>query len=884
VQIILPITEFIPKILSVLSAENNLILQAEPGAGKSTELPLSLLGVNWLKGKKILMLEPRRVAAKSIAYYLAKKLGEKVGQTIGYQIKNERKISKETILEIVTEGILTRRLQSDPEISNVGLIIFDEFHERSIHADLSLLLSLEVQQTIREDLKLLVMSATIDTKLMSKYMGDATVIECPGRAFPVSVHYANMSGNANANRNKNSNKPNLVGSIISTLRDLLQQPSNGDVLVFLSGQGDIKKCISECNAIFNSDLNSAFNSKVDFLPLYGGLPLSEQEKVLTPSNTERQRVIFSTNIAETSLTIEGVICVIDSGLEKKIIYDVASGMTRLETSYISKASAEQRKGRAGRTQPGQCIRLWNEQKQNSLKEYQGEEILSADLTGAALNLCTWGAGEFNDINWLTAPPKPHYDSAQATLVSLGLIDSEHQMTILGKKAVNIGVHPRLATMLLKAKAIEQCIASELAALQSDRDIFYNNSNSYSSSSIKLSSNGNGVDIVERLLALQDYKVNKNTALKTYPIKRAVVEQLLTTSLALRKAVKADKLPPAFSLMQLQSAIGKLLLFAYPERLAKRRSSTCGRYKLANGKGVFLFNDDSLFGQEWLVVADCDAQKKEGRIYSAAPISYETVIDCLSEKFEEQKHYKFDPTKQKILGRHIINYKHIEIKSSVISDIPPDAFQKCLAEMFKDLGLKDLKCLELLNWNSRCEGLLLRSQWLGDNLQSFPKISKKLLFEKMDDWLIPYLTKVNSIAALKKINIYPLFLAVLTWDEQQTLKKEAPTHYKTPSNKLIPIIYEEQKSPTVSVQLQELFGEIDSPKMAGGKVAIRFELLSPARRPIQTTSDLGGFWNNSYVEVAKEMRGRYPKHRWPEFPLLEKAGKSIRTRHNKREVN
>lgn len=879
-QIILPITEFMPKILSALSAENNLILQAEPGAGKSTELPLSLLGVNWLKGKKILMLEPRRVAAKSIAYYLAKKLGEKVGQTIGYQIKNERKISKETILEIVTEGILTRRLQSDPEISNVGLIIFDEFHERSIHADLSLLLSLEVQQTIREDLKLLVMSATIDTKLMSQYMGEATVIECPGRAFPVSVHYANMSGkariNANSNRNKSSNKPNLVASIISTLRDLLQQPSNGDVLVFLPGQGDIKKCISECNAIFNSDLSSdirpAFNSKVDFLPLYGGLPLSEQEKVLAPSNTERQRVIFSTNIAETSLTIEGVTCVIDSGLEKNIIYDVSSGMTRLETSTISKASAEQRKGRAGRTQPGQCIRLWNEQKQNSLKEYQGEEILSADLTGAVLNLCTWGASEFNDINWLTTPPKPHYDSAQATLVSLGLIDSEHHMTILGKKAVNIGVHPRLATMLLKAKAVEQCIASELAALQSDRDIFHNNSNSS-----KLGSNCNGVDIVERLLALQDYKVNKNTALKTYPIKRAVVEQLLTTSLALRKTVKADKMPPAFSLTQLQSAIGKLLLFAYPERLAKRRSRTCGRYKLANGKGVFLFNDDSLFGQEWLVVADCDAQKKEGRIYSAAPISYEIVIDCLSEKFEEQKHYKFDVVKQKIIGRHIINYKYIEMKSSVISDIPPDAFQKCLAEIFEGIGLKDLNRLEILNWNSRCEDLLLRSQWLGDNLQSFPKISKKLLFEKMDDWLIPYLTKVNSIAALKKINIYPLFLAVLTWDEQQTLKKEAPTHYKTPSNKLIPIIYEEQKSPTVSVQLQELFGEIDSPKIAGGKVAIRFELLSPARRPIQTTSDLEKFWGNSYIEVAKEMRGRYPKHRWPEFPLLEKAGKSIRTR-------
>ncbi|MBV1920223.1 MAG: DEAD/DEAH box helicase, partial [Pseudomonadales bacterium] len=405
----LPIDEYLPVIASKLITGNNLVLQAEPGAGKSTALPLSLLDIGWLKGKKILMLEPRRVAAKSIAHYLARQLGEKVGQRIGYQIKNERKITKDTVLEIVTEGILTRRLQSDPEISDIGLIIFDEFHERSIHADLSLLLSLEIQQTIREDLKLLVMSATIDTGLMSRYMGGADIIECPGRAFPVSVEYIQAK------------KDPLVRLVTNALRSALEADKKGDILVFLPGQADINRCISESNNIFDTD------PTILFLPLYGGLPLSQQEQALIPDPGGKRRIIFTTNIAETSLTIEGVTCVIDSGLEKVLIYDPASCMTRLETTYISKASAEQRKGRAGRTQAGACIRLWDEQKQRSLRDFQGEEVLSADLSAFVLELYIWGAGNYDDINWLTPPPKPHFLSAQATLVSLGLIDADNKV-------------------------------------------------------------------------------------------------------------------------------------------------------------------------------------------------------------------------------------------------------------------------------------------------------------------------------------------------------------------------------------------------------------------------------------------------------------------------
>lgn len=840
----LPITDSLPQIIRLLASGSNLILQAEPGAGKSTALPLSLLDVEWLKGKKILMLEPRRVAAKSIAHFLARQLGEKVGQRVGYRIKNDRKISKDTVLEIVTEGILTRRLQSDPEISDIGLIIFDEFHERSIHADLSLLLSLEIQQTIRDDLKLLVMSATIDTALISRYMGGAEVIECPGRTFPVSVDYIKTSKEP---------LPRQVTRVLSTLLAASHTRSSahtdGDILVFLPGQADIKRCISETSALFGSD------SHLILLPLYGGLPLVKQEQALMPDPGGKRRVVFTTNVAETSLTIEGVTHVIDSGLEKSLIYDPVSGMTRLETSYISKASATQRAGRAGRTQAGFCTRLWDEQQQRSLRDYQSEEIVLADLTGFVLELFIWGYNEYQDINWLTPPPLPHFLSAKKTLASLGLIDAEGKVTPLGENAAAISASPRLAAMLLTAKGdIEKGIACELAALLSDRDIFYASK---------------GVDVVERLLVLQDYKVNRHLALNAHPINRASIEQLLMSAGSLKNVVHIDKSPAVYTLTQLQNSTGKLLLSAYPDRLAKRRSDNSGRYQLANGRGVFLFDDDPLFGSEWLVVVDCDAIKREGRIHSAAAITLELVLDCLDERIVEKEGYEYDSAKQKIIGRKVILYDALEIKRSSLSDIPSDKFQACLLDVLKNSELN------ILNWTDRCKDWLARAEWLGGYVDTFPKISKALLVERVDEWLVPYLAGVKSISALKKVNLLELLLGTLSWDDQKRLEREAPVVYITPSHKTVPIIYDRDQGPTVSVPLQEMFGEVDSPKIAGGKVPIRFELLSPARRPIQTTSDLGNFWRTSYFEVAKEMRGRYPKHRWPERPLEEKPGKSLK---------
>ncbi|UZE95007.1 ATP-dependent helicase HrpB [Alkalimarinus alittae] len=825
------------------------MLQAEPGAGKSTALPLSLIGAEWLGDKKIVMLEPRRVAAKSIAYYIAKQLGEKVGGRVGYQVKNDRKISENTQLEIVTEGILTQRLQSDPELADVGLIIFDEVHERSIHTDLALMLSLEVQQTIREDLKLLVMSATIDTGVISAYLGGAEVIACPGRAYPVSVEYVQAENPQKANIKKD--KGYLSAKVITALKPVLASVNKGDTLVFLPGQADINRTLSEAEREFKAQSN------IVFLPLYGGLSIDQQERALSPDPTAKRRVIFTTNIAETSLTIEGVTCVVDSGLEKVSIYDPASGMTRLDTVYISQASAEQRKGRAGRVQKGQCIRLWSELKQRSLSEYQGEEILTADLASLVLDLMLWGLTEYHDINWLTPPPPAHFETAQQLLSSLGLVNGVGGITPLGTQASMLGVHPRLAAMLLKAKSVtEKGVACELVALLSENDIFYTR---------------RGVDVIERLVAVQDYKMNKSSAQQTWPLKVATVEQALKTARSIKGRLGIPAKAVTYSLAQLQDCVGKLLLIAYPDRLAKRRSANDGRYQLANGKGVRLFDDDALFGTDWLVVSDCNALKKDGQIFSACAIELADIHDSIGHLVHEENTYQLDDKKQNIVGRRLTSYHAITLNSQPLSNIPPDAFQQCIK------GLLSTEGLTILNWTAKCEDWLARAVWLGEVIEGFPILSQDWLVEGIENWLLPYISNVTSLSQLKKVNVFELMVGALTWEQQQLLEQEAPLVYVTPSDKKIPIIYDKNQGPTVSVRLQEMFGEVESPEIGGNSVPLRFELLSPAQRPIQTTSDLANFWNTSYFEVAKDMRGKYPRHRWPEKPLLEKAGHSIKHR-------
>ena len=849
----LPIDQHLDNISHSLASSNSLVLQAEPGAGKSTAVPLSLIDAGWLNNKKIVMLEPRRVAAKSIALYLAKLLGEPVGKRVGYQIRNEKKVSRETVLEIVTEGILTRRIQNDPELTDIGLIIFDEFHERSIHTDLSLMLATEIQSSLREDLKLLVMSATLDSKMIASYLGGASVIQCEGRCYPVQVQY------------EGDVKTKLVDRVLRALKTVLDSGRAGDILVFLPGQADIKKCFSRASERFKSVADTSFHM------LYGGLSITDQEAVLNDYSEVKRRVVFATNIAETSLTIHGITTVIDSGLEKVLTYDPESSMTRLDTELISKASAEQRRGRAGRLSEGLCIRLWSESKQSGLHEYQEPEVLSADLSSVVLDLALWGTYHYQDIHWLTAPPEANFKSAQALLCQLGLLRlgqrgeqatglSSIQLTNRGREAVNIGAHPRLASMLLQAQPDSLCekvMAGELAALLSERDIFLQQSN---------------VDLFDRLLAIQAFKENPENR---YPVKRGAVQQLLNNansylrSLSEGRSLQSSCNKKIYAYQDIKDIAPKLLFYAFPDRLAKLRPGSLNKYLLANGRGVFLFESDSLVNADWLIVSDCDGQKREGRIYSAVKIEPSLVSTLISDHVHNDIDYQLDSKKTKIIGRKLTHYGAIEILNEPVQVISNDDFQQVLLGLFKKEGLS------LLNWTDGCQQWLQRANWLGRNLNHFPLLCEEKIVTEIDSWLMPYISHVNSLEALKKVNLLPLLQANLDWDQQQQLEKEAPVLYQAPSGKMVDITYDFQQGPTVSIQLQEMFGELVSPLLAAGKVPLRFELLSPARRPIQTTSDLENFWKSSYVEVAKEMRGRYPKHRWPEQPLLEKPGKSIK---------
>lgn len=831
----LPISKLLPSIEQCLIKSNNLVLQAEPGAGKSTAVPLSLLKADILSGKKIIMLEPRRVAVKSIAFYLAKLLGEKVGRRIGYQIRNERKISKDTVLEIVTEGVLTRRLQSEPELIDVGLIIFDEFHERSIHADLALMLALEVQEAYREDLKLLVMSATIDTEQISNYLNKAPILKCEGKSYPVEVDYFGKS------------KSHLSIQVMKALEQVLQKTVDGDILVFLPGQADIKRCIQTAQEQNYSD--------VDFLPLYGGLPLLKQELALSKKDNNRRRVIFSTNIAETSLTIEGVTCVIDSGLEKVLSFDIKSGLSRLETSYISKASATQRAGRAGRVQSGQCVRLWSESQHNALNDFQEVEIVSSDLASLTLDLSAWGITSFEDANWLTAPPKFHFEVACELNKTLGLFHENNKISQRGLRALKLGVEPRLACMLLSCETeVERKISCILAALLSERDIIINADSS---------------DISERVLLFNDYLKNRKLFKANYRVNFGALEQAIALAKSFAKLIGASDLSGSLSLYDLQANVGSLLLKAYPDRLAQVRGKGSNRYLLANGRGVTLKDLDSIQGEPWIVVCDCDGKNKDGVIFSSAPISIEHIKVALKSQLSEITHYALDNKKEKVTGRVRLIYKSLVIEENALSSIPQEEFELCVKDILGKEGVK------FLNWSAKCDSWFSRVKWLSDVVEGFPKISEVSLISTLDSWLLPYISDVKSIKQLRQLNIYDLLIANLTWEQKQILKEQAPEYYITPSNKKVSVHYDQHQGPTVSVILQEMFGQLESPLLAQGKIPLRFELLSPARRPIQTTSDLGNFWKSSYFDVAKDMRGKYPKHRWPEKPLKEIPGRSIK---------
>lgn len=837
----LPIEPYLADIAKTLAETDVLVLQADPGAGKSTAVPLYLLQNLDLGGKKILMLEPRRLAAKSIAEYLAKQLGEKVGDSIGYQIRHERKVGANTRLEIITEGILTQRLQSDPEMADTGLVIFDEFHERSIHADFGLSLCQDIRAAFNESLKLLVMSATIDTQMLSEFLDKAPVIQSEGRCFPIQTHYLSQTLSSSHSRDWLPILQKLVVKAIKT--------TDGDVLVFLPGQGEIKRCLES--------LNSIFDSTVVVLPLYGGLRPEAQQQALVVDSKGRQKIVLATNIAETSLTIANISVVVDSGFEKTALYDVSSGMTRLVTQRIARASAEQRQGRAGRVQAGSCYRLWTESQHQTLNAFSTEEITTSDLASLQLSLSQWGLQSHEDLAWITPPPKPHIKAAQSLLNNLELIDRKNKLTAKGQKALLLNSEPRFASLLESVKHEPESLrflACDLVAVLTDSHFYQSQ---------------NDADLVKRLLAIQLYRKNRSAAQKSYPIKTSVAEQVLKTAQRLHPKMQLKGVYE-HALTELQQQLGGLVALAFPDRIAKQRDRQSNRYLLANGKGALIPELNALQNSEWLAIADLDGQRQEGRIYLATQIDQAWLERNIG--FKDEAVYFYDKSSQKIVGKQQQHLGQIVLAEQPLKKPDLAKLQACLQQAIVESKL------EVLPLKKSTQAWLNRVNWLMSVApQAWPELSTKSLLNSVEKWLFPYMENVHAIQALQQLDLDALIKAILPYEALAEIEKQAPEFYQTPSGKRLKLNYQVGQLPKVSVVLQEVFGELTSPKLAWGQVNMSFELLSPAQRPIQVTSDLENFWLSSYFEIAKEMKGRYPKHRWPDQPLLEKAGRSIKAK-------
>ncbi|WP_373035893.1 ATP-dependent helicase HrpB [Sulfurimonas sp.] len=841
----LPINQVLPQVKSELLTSNRLVLQAPPGAGKSTVLPLALLDEPWLEDKIIIMLEPRRLAVRSCASRMAELLGEKVGQRIGYQIKMDSLKSKDTKILIVTEGILTRKLQADPSLEDVALIIFDEFHERSIHADLSLALSLESQALIREDLKLLVMSATLNTHAICELLGNAALIESEGRSFAVENVYLD----AKTTQPTKKELPYFVSKLIT---DVLKS-DDGNILVFLPGMAEIKKT----QMLIAEMLKETNNSAVFVSALYGNLSKEEQDKAIKAPPKGKRKIVLSTNIAQTSLTIEGIKIVIDSGLANTSVFNSSSGMNRLQSSFISQDSATQRAGRAGRLSAGKCYRLWHKGK--ILQKHDKPEILSTDLTQMLLELSLWGNEEISELQWMDLPPEAAMTHAKELLFELGATDAKGKITAHGKQMSSFGMHPRLAHMTIKAQEMRLSYeASLLCVLIQEKDIY---TSAYKSS-----------DIRERVSVL--HEVNCGISINASHIDIKQCKFLLQSASKIEKKQKSD--------INLEM-LGVLLALAYPERVAKRREKNSCSYLLSNKKGAYLHQEDhELFDSAYLVVCDLDAKSdkvncvaREGAlgqnalIYKAASITKAQIELYLADNIQTKESVLWNSELQRVESRKKSYLGSIVIDETQMQSSSNEEVSKVLLNGIKEAGLDSLA------WTKDSLGLRDRVNFINAHKAlkmscEFPDFSDEHLLETMQEWLLPYLDGKNSLKSLASLNLYSILSGLLTWEQMQELDALAPAKMKVASGSNIYIDYSDAQKPVLAVRLQEMFGTKTTPTVMNGKVKLMIHLLSPASRPMQVTQDLESFWANTYDEVKKELRGKYKKHYWPNDPLTAQA--------------
>ena len=818
----LPIQQVLPKVIEKLNNHTRLVLQAPPGAGKTTALPLALLDEHWLEGKKILMLEPRRLAVRSSAARMAEMLGEKVGETVGYQVKMDSIQSKKTRILIVTEGILTRKLQADPSLEDIALVIFDEFHERSLHADLSLALTLESQSVLREDLKVLVMSATLNTTGISKVLDNAPIITSEGRAYPVESVFLPTSIAL-------PTKKELPSFIHKMLMDIIKY-EEGNILIFLAGAGEIKRL---------EVLLQKMNLKDIYIStLYGNLSKEAQDKAIKAPPKGIRKIVLSTNIAQTSLTIEGIKIVIDSGLHNVSVFSPFSGMNKLESQHISQDSATQRAGRAGRTSAGKAYHLWHKSK--ILLKHDTPEILSADLSQLLLELAVWGNDDIKEMSWMDMPPITAVTHAKELLQDLGAIDKNASITPHGKAMAKYPMHPRLAHMMLKAKELDLSYeASLLAVLISEKDIYMK---SYGSS-----------DLCERVSVLHDVRIHKHTNI--HNINTYQCRYLLKNAKRIEKVQKDN--------VNLE-LLGVLLSFAYPDRIAKLRGDKSSTYLLANGKGAVLHQQDELFNTGFLVIADVDAKNTNANIYKAIAISHVQIEEYLEEQLQTYEDVTWNEEHERVEARRVTKLGAITLKVVQTKNPSEELVLEVLLEELEELGL------DVLPWSKEASTLRDRVNFVNTHNKGFPDFSDKYILENMNKWLAPYLSGMKSLKALKSLDLNNILLGLLNFEQNKELNTLAPTKLKVASGSNIVIDYSDPKQPILAVRLQEMFGTATTPTVLRGKVKLMIHLLSPAHRPMQITQDLASFWENTYEDVKKDLRGKYKRHYWPDNPLEANA--------------
>ncbi len=810
----LPVREALPSLRDALHSNRIVILQAPPGAGKSTVVPLELLNEPWLAAKRIVMLEPRRLAAKSVAQRMAHLSNERVGQTVGYRVRFESNVTSETRIEVVTEGILTRRLQTDSSLQEAGLIIFDEFHERSLQADLALALTLQIQQVLRADLRILIMSATLDLGGLATVLGNPPTVVSQGKQHPVEIHY----------QSHESDKPVAVRTA-SAIRKALSEQS-GDALVFLPGAGEIHQTLAELE-------KAPLAAHV--VPLFGDLPFKQQQEAIEPRSDGGRKVVLATSIAETSLTIEGIRIVIDAGLSRVPRFDPRSGLTRLDTIRVTRDSADQRAGRAGRLGPGVCYRLWTEAVNRSLVSHRKPEILEADLAPLVLELYQWGTTDPGSLTWVSPPPAGAVSQAKELLQQLEAIDAKG-ITDVGRRMVRFPTHPRIAHMLgLESHSpADQALACDIAALIEERDPLGRDA---------------GADLTLRVEMLRRWRAGERVSAV-----RQLLERMERLSQQWRKflSVEADNRMPS------DHEAGRLLAAAYPERIAKQNNKGTEYYTLSNGRVAKLPPHDPLMHSPWICAAILDSGKGEGKIFIAAPIA----LADLEERAKPQQSVRWDPSGGRVVGTQEKRIGSLLLSATPIHALTDEQAIPVLCDQLREQGLA------LLGWDESevemQQRMMSLRAWRKE--EAWPDVRTESLIAHPDQWLAPFLAGVRKESELKKLDKESMLKALIPWELQSKLDVLAPDRVEVPTGSNIKLRYFEDGSPpALEVRLQEMFGLLDTPSVNDGQVKVVLHLLSPGYKPVQVTQDLRSFWQNTYHEVRNELRRRYPRHSWPEDP-------------------